>query len=381
MNIASQNSRSTPGLSASIDAGLDSDMPVAYSFDSVPKIGVPTEVADGIWLIRLPISLAMDHVNVYLLADGDGWTLVDTGCNVDNCREVFLNSLEQFPINQLPIQRVIVTHFHPDHVGMAGYFTGGDTSPHSATLLTSRTTWHSTRLLLADSPAVPHDEHIAFMQLSGMKGIELESFKRRSPSTYAEKVSPLPASYQRLRELDELTIGNRQWKVRLGNGHADEHITLWSDDNIAIVGDQILPAISPNLSVHFSEPAADCVADWMTSCSAFAKIAKGSTLCLPGHNRPFTGAPTRCKQLIDNCQQVLDRIVESLSKPKTAMEVMPDIYRRKLSAYEKHLLLGETIGYLNHLMFAGRVKRKTSSQGCHLWRRPPTLSSQAKETQ
>ncbi|MFK7818341.1 MAG: MBL fold metallo-hydrolase, partial [Planctomycetaceae bacterium] len=176
-------------------------------------------------------------------------------------------------------------------------------------------------------------------------------------------------TYDRTRECDELAIGGRVWTVRVGNGHADEHISLWSDDNIALVGDQILPAISPNLSIHFTEPAADCVSDWIKSCEKFSEVASDTTLCLPGHNRPFTGAPGRCHQLIENCHQVCSRILEELTTPMTALELMPAVYRRELSTYERNLLFGETMAYLNRLFFAGRITRRLSPSGVYRWSR------------
>ena len=345
------------------------NLPVSYLNNEIPEFGVPTEVATGIWWIRLPISLAMNHVNVYLLEDQDGWVLVDTGCDTEECKAVLTSALASVQFAFRPITRVIVTHFHPDHVGLAGYFTNGLESSlqPTAKLLTSRTSWHATRLLHIDNPSVPHESHISFMIKAGMTGMELESFKRRRPSKYSDRVAELPNSYQRLRDFDKIQIGERSWQVRTGHGHADEQVTLWSDDNIAIVADQILPAISPNLSVHFSEPQANCVSDWLQSCNEFAQIGDSSTMCLPGHNRPFIGAPARCQQLIENCNQLLDRIENSLAKPKSALEILPLVYRRKLSPYERNLLIGEVIAYLNCLHASGRVSKRVSSNGAILW--------------
>lgn len=304
--------------------------------------------------------------------------MIDTGCNTPQCLDVLSNTLCSELLGGRPITKVVVTHFHPDHIGLAGCFTRDDgeyfcdeanRSHGPATLITSRTTWHSARLLHSDNPNTPYAAHVSFMQRAGIKGLELESFKRRKPSRYSDRVGPLPESYVRIQEGDTLEIGQRQWTVRMGFGHADEHVTLWSDDNLAIVGDQILPAISPNLSIHFSEPNANCVDDWLNSCQRFYELANDQTICLPGHNRPFTGAPGRCLQLMENCYQVLDRIEELLSKPKTAIELMPDIYRRQLSSYERNLLIGETLGYLNYLHAAGRVECQWSSKTGVRWRR------------
>ncbi|MBX2885933.1 MAG: MBL fold metallo-hydrolase [Granulosicoccus sp.] len=342
-------------------------MPVSLVHQSDPEFGTPVQVAEGIWWIRLPIALSVNHVNVYLLEDDAGWVLVDTGLDSEPSRSVLTDAISVTPFAEKPIIKVIVTHYHPDHVGMAGNFTNAGATENPAELLTSRTCWQTSNLLHADNPPTPCVERVRFMQNAGINGIELESFKRRPPSSYAKMVCSLPRSYTRLIDQQTLKIGNRSWRIIIGNGHADEHVTLWSDDNIAIVGDQILPAISPNLSVHFSEPNADVVSEWLESCVNFGSIADDETLCLPGHNRPYTGVPTRCFQFLDNCEQIISRIEQSLKKPKTAADLMTDIYRREISSNEKFSLIGETMGYLNHLLNTNRVKRRVSSTGAFRW--------------
>jgi len=338
--------------------------PVTFAFASEPDFGTPEQVAEGVWWIRLPTPLAIDHVNVYLLEGSSGWTLVDAGVNDAPSRDALTAVLERPEFNHKPLDQVVITHFHPDHIGLTGYFTGPD---YQARLLTSRTSWQTAGLLLFDNPDVPCGAHIAFYEQAGMKGIELESFKRRAPSSYSDNVGPLPESYTRLVEGQELKIGGRVWTVRMGHGHAAEHVTLWSDDNLAVVGDQILPSISPNLTVHFSEPEADCVSEWLESCDRFEQLANDNLLCLPGHNRPFTGAPFRCRQLAENCLRVISRIESALTKSQSAMDLMPVIYRRDIAANEKTALIGETMGYLNHLYAAGKIRRRLV-RGQYLWR-------------
>lgn len=352
----------------SVGRGGDSTLPVAFLKDTTPLIGAPVEEAEGIWSVRLPIPLSMDHINVYLLDGDEGWTLIDAGTNTDECRQTLLDALDLPPFSSKPVDQVLITHFHPDHVGLAGYFTSGKHRDHQARLLTTRTCWHTSQLLLRDDPPVPCAEHLDFVARLGMTGMELESFKRRKPGSYVDNVLELPSSYVRLQEGQQLKIGRRVWTVYVGNGHADEHIVLLSDDNIAVVGDQVLPSISPNLSVHYSEPGANSVGDWIESCLKFRLLLDEKTICLPGHNRSFTGAPRRCQQLIENCHQVISRIEKALSKPKTGIEIMPDIYRRELRSAERNALIGETAGYLNFMLDTGQLKRRLSRRGSYLWR-------------
>jgi len=329
---------------------------------TAPQIGQPTEIATGLWLLSLPLSAALDHINVYILEDNQGWTLVDTGSCVPLCQSALENALSQPPFGHRPVTRVITTHFHPDHIGLAG-----KVCERGAVLVTSRTCWMQTRLLTLDVHPVAQPHEIRFVQNAGMKGIELEAFRRRSPSNYAQIVCPIPAAYQRICEGDTLQIGDRTWTIRMGHGHAAEHVTLWSEDGYVITGDQVLQGISSNLSVHPSEPHADVVSEWIDSCKRFSRLASDDMLCLPAHNIPFYGISARCQQLINSHLTVLDRLLKNLSQPRTAIDCLEIIYRRSLKPHERGLLIAETIGYLNHLYHQGLIEKEKNLENAYLW--------------
>jgi glyoxylase-like metal-dependent hydrolase (beta-lactamase superfamily II) len=241
-------------------------------FESAPNPGAAWEIAPGLWWLRLPLASALDHINVYVLQDKDGWTLVDTGSNNPVCRSALEKAFSQGTLSRWPITRVIATHFHPDRIGLAGWLVD-----RGAILQTTRTCWLQARLLQLDHHDLPRAEELEFVQKAGMKGMELAAFQRRSPSDFANLVLPLPAAYERIKQGDILKIGDspkerlcqRHWTIHIGNGHA----TLWSDDGFVITGDRILPGMSSNLSVHPSEPDADLVSEWIESCHRFARLA------------------------------------------------------------------------------------------------------------
>ena len=333
-------------------------------FDLAPDPGAAVEIAPGIWWLRLPLASALDRLNVYVLEDNDGWTLVDTGNNTPVCRAALETAFTQGALARLPIDRVIATHYHPDHIGLAGLL-----SDRGAILQTSQACWLHAQWLQLDRHELPSRVEISFVERVGMKGVELAAFLRHPPSNYARIVLPIPGSYQRLQEGDVLKIGSRNWTVHLGNGHAAEHITLWSDDGFVITGDQILPRISSNLSVHPSEPDADLVSEWVASCARFAKLATNEMVCLPGHNLPFTGVVTRCRQMISSQEAVLNRLLAHLSRPYTAIDCLEAVYHRQLQSYERLTLIAETLGYLNHLHQRGILHRDLTADRSYLWYR------------
>ena len=327
--------------------------PIRYPFPTPPGEGEAIEVAEGVLWLRLPLPMALDHVNVYALDDGDGWTVVDTGVKSRRSREVWQAALDG-PLSGRPMTRVILTHHHPDHVGLAGWF-----AERGAALWTSRTAYLMARMLTLDVQEVWPAETVAFYRAAGMAPAVLEDRLAQRPFNFADGVAPIPLGYRRLVEGEGITAGGRDWVVRMGAGHAPEHVTLWSTDGTLVMGgDQLLPTISPNLGVYPTEPEADPVRDWLEACERLRSHARGPELVLPGHKLPFTGLPARLAQLIDNHHSALDRLEAHLSEPRTAGECFQPLFRREIGGGEYGLALVEALAHCLHLWHEGRATRR-----------------------
>lgn len=336
-----------------------------YPWETPPERGAATQVAEGVLWMRLPLPMKLDHVNVYALDDGDGWTVIDTGFASRLSREIW-TALMAGPLSDKPVKRVVVTHHHPDHVGLAGWFQ----SEHGAELITTRTAWLFSRMLMLDRQEVLPEETLAFYRSGGMDPEIYEQRKADTPFNFADVVAPMPLGYTRVKQGDVIRMGGRDWDVHMGNGHAPEHATFWSrDDNLVIAGDQILPSISPNIGVYATEPMADPVSDWIEACERLSELARPDHLVLGGHKLPFTGLPFRMRQLIDNHHGALDRLLQSLDTPKTAAECFMPIFKRKIGASEYGLALVEAIAHVSHLYQAGHVTRTRRDDGAWLYQR------------
>lgn len=327
-------------------------MPIQYPWPTEPAQGEALEIADGVLWMRLPLPMALDHVNVYALDDGPGWTIVDTGFDTKKTRAIW-KSLLSGPLAGKPINRVICTHHHPDHVGLAGWFQAN-----GAELAMPRTAWLLARMLVLDEQPNYPPESLAFYQRAGM---QTDIFERRAaerPFNFSDCVHPLPLGYTRLQEGQNIAIGGRSWKIRMGNGHAPEHATFWSlDDNLVLGGDQLLSSISPNIGVHPTEPEADPLWEWLEACERLSAFAKEEHLVLGGHKLPFSGLPTRMRQMIDNHLGALNRLCDHIVEPKTAGECFPPLFKRAIGEREYGLALVEAIAHLNHLYQTGRATR------------------------
>ncbi|XDA99298.1 MBL fold metallo-hydrolase [Sulfitobacter sp. LCG007] len=330
-----------------------SPQPLRYPFEAPPERGEAVEVAEGVLWMRLPLPMKLDHVNVYALDDGDGWTVVDTGFDTRLGREIW-ESLFAGALAGKPVRRVVVTHHHPDHIGLAGWMQ----AERGCELVTSRTAWLLARMLVLDEQPVPSPETLVFYRRSGM---DPEIYDKRAverPFNFSDIVAPLPVGYSRISQGDVIDMGGRRWDVHMGNGHAPEHATFWSrDDNLVIAGDQILSSISPNVGVYATEPEADPLGEWLEACERLASLAREDHFVLSGHKLPFTGLPTRMRQLIENHHGGLARLLDFIDTPKSAAECFAPLFARSIGEAEYGLALVEAVAHLSHLHQAGLATR------------------------
>ena len=318
------------------------------------------EVADGIFWIRSPLPMRLDHVNCYAIDEGDSWTIVDTGMNTTASREAWETILTG-PLGAKPVGRVVITHHHPDHIGLAGWFV-----ERGAALWATRLGYALGRMMWLDRNDVWPAETVLFRRRAGMPEADIAEMIAGKPWSFSKAVAPIPLGFHVIDDGAEIEMGGRHWRIHFGNGHAAHHATFWSDD-VILAGDQIIPGISSNIGVWALEPDADPLGGWLESCRRLRAVA-GDTraLVLPGHKMPFHGAAFRLTGLLENHEHALDRIMEALvAGPLTAHEVFIPVFGREITGTQYGLALSEAVAHMNHLMHEGRVRRSLDGE---VWR-------------
>lgn len=331
---------------------------LVFPFET-PAPGEAVEVAPGVLWMRLPLPMALDHVNLYALDEGDGWTLVDAGLAWGRGRAA-LAALRAGPLGGRSIRRVVVTHHHPDHIGIAAELVA-----EGAELWTTRTAWLFARMLTLDHHDRPPPETLRFLRRAGWSAARLEAYARAEPFNFSRSVTPLSLGFRRIAEGERLEMGGRVWRVACGGGHAPEHATFWSEDGaLALTGDQVLPRISPNLGVYATEPEADPIADWFESCARLGAMADDDRLALPGHGRPFRGLATRLAQHAQNHRDALERLRARLREgPATAVDSFVAVFGRDMTDGEYGLATAEAVAHLNHLAALGEAVAEEDAAG------------------
>ncbi|MEZ0603115.1 MBL fold metallo-hydrolase [Paraburkholderia sp. IW21] len=335
---------------------------LTYPFAGPPAPGQTLEVAPGVLWIRMPMPLALDHINLWAIADGAGWTVVDTGLRNAGTAEVW-EDLFEGALGGRPVTRVIVTHMHPDHIGMAGWLT----RRFNCRLWMTRLEYLHCRVLVADNGREAPPDAIRFLLGAGWDDTAIEGYRARF-GNFGKGTYALPDSYRRLRDKEVVRIGQHDWVVVVGNGHSPEHACLWSPElKLLISGDQVLPRISSNVSVHPMEPDADPMSDWLTSLKKIASNVPDDVLVLPGHNECFHGLHARLASLAAGQEAALERLKIALAKePRRVVDVFPALFRRPVTGSDAQLLglaTGESQACLNYLLYRGDISVDVDAGG------------------
>ena len=331
-----------------------------YPFDGLPEIGEPIEVGAGVYWARMSLPFALDHINVWLLEDGEGWAIVDTCVDMDISRAHWEKLFAGF-MGSKPVTKVIVTHMHPDHVGLAGWLV----KRFDARFYMSRTDYLMCRAMAADTGKKAPDEAIRFYRAAGFDDYALDRYRERFGG-FGEAIHPLPQSYHRLRQGDVVRIGDADWHIEVGSGHAPEHICLYSPDKkLLISGDQVIPRISSIVSLFPTEPRGNPLQDWIDSCARLKRDLPDGVLVLPAHNEPFYGLHARLQALIDGHEKALERLIDICAEPRKAIDgkIFSTLFKRKITRDVFFMATGESLAHLMCLVHRGHLKMDFDENG------------------
>ncbi len=325
-------------------------MTIRYEFETRPGEGDVVNIVDGVDWLRMPLPFVLSHINLWLLRDQDGIAIVDTGINSKVSRGIWQTVLSE-QLDDARVARVIVTHLHPDHVGCAGWLT----REHDVELWMTREEYLLCRILVADTGRHAPEAGVRFYRAAGFSEIALLRYQAKF-GMFGKFVAELPESYRRIMDGEHLVIGGSDWEVVVGRGHSPEHACFYNaDQNLLLSGDQVLPTISPNVSVHPTEPHANPLKAWIESLSAMKERLPEEVLVLPAHGKPFRGAHERLDQLIEEHRAGLNKLYDLCAEPRRAIDVFPALFKGSVNDGNLIMATGESIAHLNYLMAEGAL--------------------------
>ncbi len=338
--------------------------------DTLPAPGTTLELAPGVRWLRMGLPFALDHINLWLLRDAQdgvqGWTIIDCGIADDATRALWERIFEH-ELQGLPVLRVIVTHMHPDHIGLAHWLTERwSTADRECRLWISATDWNAARMASQSTTGFGGEASANFFALHGLADPESLAKVRARSNYYAGMVPQVPRRYRRLMDGMQITIGGRRWACIAGYGHAPEHISLHQPQaGLLIAGDMVLPRISTNVMVIDLEPEADPLTLYLASLQRMRALPE-DTLVLPSHGKPFTGLHQRIAQLTEHhAERYAEVMAACAERPQSATDIVPIMFRRALDLHQLTFAMGEAIAHLHGLWLAGRLTREFGADGVY----------------
>ncbi|MGQ5524291.1 MBL fold metallo-hydrolase [Chitinimonas sp. PSY-7] len=327
--------------------------------DQLPVSGQTIEVGPGIHWLQMPLPFALNHINLWLLREQHGWTVVDTGFDSEESRALWEQHFNG-TMAGLPMQRVVATHYHPDHIGLADWLVQRFSAPFHCSLgefTAAHALWHG----LPGFDVVALNAHFGRHGLPAGKAIQY----RERGNTYRWGVKSLPLNFNRVLAGDTLHLGDADWVTIPGHGHSPEHMALYCEEKRCLIaGDMLLPKISTNVGVWASEPDGDSLKLFLASLNRFLDLPD-DTLVLPSHGRPFRGIHPRVAALHAHHQERLATLSAAIRGPVTAFELLPVLFGRVFDLYQTMFALAECIAHLNHLWHAGVLRRQQDSDLCY----------------
>ena len=323
--------------------------------DFLPVGGIKSEVAPGIFWVRMPLPFALNHINLWLVRELDSWTVIDCGIASSEIKALW-ESIFEHHLEGLPISRILCTHMHPDHIGLSAWIQG---KYPKAMLWMTLGEYALGRVLSAIMPGTNGSAAADHFERHGWADeITLAAIRTRNDKYFASLVPAMPLNFHRIRGDQKIAMGGNEWQVIIGTGHSPEHAALYCEKiGVLISGDMVLPRISTNVSVFELEPESNPVEWFVNSLKEFTQCGV-DTLVLPSHGKPFTKLHVRVKQLTEHHDDRLKVVLEACQKaPQSAFNIVPIMFEREFDTHQMTFALGEALAHLHALWFRGDVER------------------------
>lgn len=335
-----------------------------YPMAEPPAPGAAAEIAPGVLWLRMPLPYALDHINLYLFEEADGWTLFDTGIGDDTTREIW-EGLFGTVLRGRPIVRLVVSHYHPDHIGLAGWLHERFTPSFHMT----QGEYLFSRVMMLPRDEAIHDAYTAFYRRCGVDEEGVEHLLGRGLG-YLSRVTGLPPGFERLMPGETLRMGGRDWRILTGGGHSPEQAMLYcAADRLFLPADQVLAHITPNISVFMMQPNADPLAQFLASLAELRETVDADALAMPSHRLPFYGLHTRLGELEAHHAQRCRLILEACGpRSRSCVDVLPVLFKRRLDPHQLGFAVGEALAHINHLVVGGALHVSTDERGVALYR-------------
>jgi glyoxylase-like metal-dependent hydrolase (beta-lactamase superfamily II) len=304
-------------------------------------------IHDGTVLqIKVPLPFPLRWVNSYLIRGSSGYTLIDPGLHTEEAKDTWLDALKQQNINFADISQIVLTHHHPDHYGLSGWFQAKTSAP----VYMSELSYHQAVRLWGKDQTMNQEMYELFI----LHGMEAEAAAEIIPHflSFIPMVSPQP-EVSFLKPEGTLMMGDKEYLMITASGHAAGQLLFYNEqDQEIFCGDQVIPRLSPNVS-YLPGVDANPLASFLYSLESLSRLSVKTAF--PGHRDPFSTFTERAQEIILHHHERLEKMHALLCTPMTAYQVCQSVFGEKLSIHHLRFAMAETLAHMIYLQAAGKV--------------------------
>jgi len=331
-----------------------------YPFSSRPKNGELLNVKGGIHWLRMPLPIALNHINLWLLEGDEGFTIIDSGMSTDEAKDIWRNIFNGF-IPPKKIEKILITHMHLDHSGLSGWLSSElNIAPHF-----TKKEYNETQKIIGGMTDDQIELTLEYYRKCG--------YDKKSEDQFRERIGLRKSLSSRnvddiilIKDGETLKLSDGEWRVIIVEGHSPEHACLYNEDeNVFICGDALLPRITPNVSVNPINPDANPLESWIKSLEKIKSSIPNDALVLPSHGYPYVGAHHRIDAIIENHFRKLDSVLDAITEPKCVPDLFSLLFKSEINEHTRVLAVGETMSHLNFLVSKGEIKKTVDENGLY----------------
>ena len=331
-----------------------------YPFSNRPKDGELLNVKGGIHWLRMPLPIALNHINLWLIEGNNGFTIIDSGMSTDEAKGIWRNIFNEF-VSPKKVEKILITHMHLDHSGLAGWLSSElNIDPHF-----TQKEHNETQKIIGGMSDEQIDLALDYYRKCGYDKKSEDQFRERiglRKSLSSHKVEEIIV----IKDGDVLNLSDGEWKVIIVEGHSPEHACLYNkENNVFICGDALLPRITPNVSVNPISPDANPLQSWIESLEKIKSVIPNDALVLPSHGYPYVGAHYRIDAIIENHFKKLESVLEAITEPKNVTDLFSLLFKSEINEHTRVLAVGETMSHLNFLIGKGEIKKTIDQNGLY----------------
>lgn len=336
-----------------------------YPFGNNAQLAQAELLRTGVYRLAIPLpgALSMEHINTWIVDEGDSWSLVDCGYDFSPARQAW-QGLERTLFAKKPVNRIVVTHHHVDHSGLAGWLS----NRYGAAIYMAEAEFNARCQVFLRQGLWSREEGIDFFERAGLTAVEYETVANWLEFNIQGFDRPI-GRYRTLDGLDHLSIGEHAWQVITVRGHSPAHTCLYCENlGVLVAGDNLLPSLAAFVGIEPGDSLAfDPLGRFLSDVKQLKELP-ADTLVLPAHGAPFIGLHNKLEQVEQHYRALLEKVLCACAEPSTVMAITRRFFPERIIQKNPFFTVAKVAAVVNHLLAQRQLEWLPGSEKPYLFR-------------